>query len=59
MSELSVNRYPHVFPPIEHFSLRGFIDFRGNRVGDFLEEFKAVSLEGRGYTGPLVDGSRT
>lgn len=47
MSELSVNRYPHVFPPIEHFFPQGLIDFRGNRVGDFLEEFKAVSLEGR------------
>lgn len=47
MSELSVNRYPYVFPPIEQFFPQGLTDFKGDKVGDYLEEFKAVSLEGR------------
>lgn len=47
MRELSVNRYPHVFPPVERFFPQGLTDYKGNRVGDFLEEFKAVSLQGR------------
>lgn len=47
MSELSTNRYPHLFDPIEKYFPDGLLDYKGNRVGDFLEEFKAVSLEGR------------
>jgi len=47
MSELSTNRYPKLFAPIEKYFPDGLHDFRGNRVHDFLEEFKSVSLDGR------------
>ncbi len=47
MSELSTNQYPHIFAPIEKYFPEGLLNYRGERVGDFLEEFKAVSLEGR------------
>jgi len=47
MRELSTNRYPKLFAPIEKYFPDGLRDFKGNRIGDFLEEFRAVSLEGR------------
>lgn len=47
MSELSTNQYPHIFDPIEKYFPEGLLNYKGERVGDFLEEFKAVSLEGR------------
>lgn len=47
MSELSTNKYPKIFDPIEKFFPNGLKDWRGNKVGDFLDEFKARSLEGR------------
>ena len=47
MSELSTNRYPKLFDPIEKFFPDGLKDWKGENVGDFLQEFKAVSLEGR------------
>ena len=47
MSELSTNRYPHLFKPMETYFPDGLKDHKGNTVKDFLEEFKAVSLEGR------------
>jgi hypothetical protein len=47
MSELSTNKYPKIFDPIEKFFPDGLKDWKGNKVGDFLDEFKASSLEGR------------
>ncbi|SDF55980.1 hypothetical protein SAMN05660368_00918 [Marvinbryantia formatexigens] len=47
MSELSTNRYPKLFNPIEKYFPDGITNYFGEKVGDFLEEFKAVSLEGR------------
>ncbi|GAA6409711.1 hypothetical protein K040078D81_38280 [Blautia hominis] len=47
MSELSTNRYPHLFKPMETYFPDGLKDYKGNTVKDFLKEFKAVSLEGR------------
>jgi hypothetical protein len=47
MSELSTNKYPKLFDPIEKYFPDGLLDYKGNKVGDFLEGFKAVSLEGR------------
>ncbi len=47
MSELSTNTYPKLFEPIEKYFPEGLKDYKGNRVGDFLKEFKATSLEGR------------
>lgn len=47
MSELSTNQYPHIFEPIEKYFPEGLKDYKGEKVGDFLQEFKAVSLEGR------------
>jgi len=47
MSELSTNRYPGLFAPIEKYFPQGLKDYKGRPVGDFLKEFKAVSLEGR------------
>lgn len=47
MSELSTNKYPKIFDPIEKFFPNGLLDWKGNKVSDFLVEFKSVSLEGR------------
>lgn len=47
MSELSTNRYPKIFDPIEKYFPQGLINYFGEKVGDFLDEFKSVSLEGR------------
>lgn len=47
MSELSTNRYPKIFDPIEKYFPDGLTNYFGEKVGDFLEEFKATSLEGR------------
>ncbi len=47
MRELSTNAYPKIFSPIEKYFPDGLLDYKGNKVGDFLEEFKAVSLEKR------------
>jgi hypothetical protein len=47
MSELSTNRYPKIFNPIEKYFPEGLRNYKGEVVGDFLDEFKAVSLEGR------------
>ncbi len=47
MSELSTNQYPHLFEPIEKYFPDGLKDYKGRNVGDFLEEFKTRSLEGR------------
>lgn len=47
MSELSTNKYPKLFDPIEKYFPNGLLDYKGNKIGDFLQEFKAVSLEGR------------
>ena len=47
MSELSTNKYPAIFSPIEKFFPDGLLDWKGEKVGDFLEEFKSTSLEGR------------
>lgn len=47
MSELSTNKYPHIFDPIEKYFPDGLLNYKGEKVNDFLQEFKAVSLEGR------------
>ncbi len=47
MSELSTNRYPKLFNPIESYFPDGLLDYKGRKVGDFLQEFKSISLEGR------------
>ncbi|WP_010263636.1 hypothetical protein [Treponema primitia] len=47
MSELSTNKYPKLFDPIEKFFPNGLLDWQGKKVGDFLQEFKSTSLEGR------------
>ena len=47
MSELSTNRYPKLFAPIEKYFPDGLKNGLGETVGDYLEEFKGVSLEGR------------
>ena len=47
MSELSTNKYPKLFDPIEKYFPNGLYNYFGEKVGDFLQEFKAVSLEGR------------
>jgi hypothetical protein len=47
MSELSTNKYPKLFAPMEKYFPEGLKDYKGRKVGDFLTEFKAVSLEGR------------
>jgi hypothetical protein len=47
MSELSTNRYPKLFAPIEKYFPQGLENYKGEKVGDFLGEFKAVTLEGR------------
>lgn len=47
MSELSQNKYPKLFDPIEKYFPDGLYNHFGEKVGDFLEEFKATSLEGR------------
>ena len=47
MSELSTNKYPKIFSPIEKYFPDGLTNYFGEKVGDFLEEFKATSLEGR------------
>lgn len=47
MSELSTNKYPHLFDPIEKYFPDGLKDYKGRKVDDFLKEFKTVSLEGR------------
>ncbi len=47
MSELSTNKYPKIFDPIEKYFPNGLLDYKGRKVGDFLKEFKSVSLEGR------------
>ena len=47
MSELSMNKYPHIFDPIEKYFPDGLLNYKGEKVSDFLQEFKAVSLEGR------------
>ena len=47
MSELSTNQYPALFSPMEKFFPDGLRDWKGEKVGDFLKEFRAVSLEGR------------
>ena len=47
MSELSTNRYPKLFAPIEKYFPDGLKNGLGETVGDYLAEFKGVSLEGR------------
>ena len=47
MSELSTNKYPKIFDPIEKYFPDGITNYLGEKVGDFLQEFKSVSLEGR------------
>lgn len=47
MSELSTNKYPKLFNPIEKYFPDGITNYFGEKVGDFLEEFKSISLEGR------------
>ncbi len=47
MSELSTNKYPKIFDPIEKYFPDGLMDYKGERVADFLLEFKSTSLEGR------------
>lgn len=47
MRELSMDQYPRCFPSMKQFFPDGLMDYLGRRVGDFLEEFRAVSLEGR------------
>lgn len=47
MSELSQNKYPKLFDPIEKYFPNGLYNYFGEKVGDFLEEFKSTSLEGR------------
>ena len=47
MSELSTNRYPKVFKPMETYFPDGLTNCFGEKAVDFLEEFKSVSLEGR------------
>lgn len=47
MSELSTNQYPKLFNPMEKYFPGGLLDYKGNKVINFLNEFKAISLEGR------------
>lgn len=46
MSELSTNRYPKLFDPIETFFPQGIVNSDGEKVGDYLEEFAAKTLTG-------------
>jgi hypothetical protein len=46
MSELSTNRYPALFDPIEKFFPDGIINSNGEKIKDFLEEFAARTLDG-------------
>lgn len=47
MSELSTNKYPKLFDPIEKYFPNGLYNYFGEKVGDFLQEFKSSSLEDR------------
>jgi hypothetical protein len=47
MSELSTDQYPKLFNPIKKYFPNGLLDYKGRKVVNFLDEFKAVSLEGR------------
>lgn len=47
MRELSTDQYPHIFESMKKYFPDGLKDYQGNNVDDFLDEFKAVSLEGR------------
>lgn len=46
MSELSTDRYPHIFDPISKYFPDGLTDSDGNVVKDFLEAFRVVTLDG-------------
>lgn len=46
MSELSQNRYPKLFDPIEKFFPKGILNSDGEKVTDYLEEFSAKTLDG-------------
>ena len=46
MSELSTDRYPKIFKSIKEFFPNGLKDSDGKNVTDFLEEFKAQTLDG-------------
>ena len=47
MRELSKDCYSHIFASINKFFPDGLYNFKGEKVTDFLEEFHAVSLEGK------------
>ncbi|AEF83183.1 putative lipoprotein [Leadbettera azotonutricia ZAS-9] len=47
MSELSTNRYPKLFDPIEKFFPDGITNSNGEKVKDFLEEFSARTLDNK------------
>ena len=47
MSELSRDRYPKLFAPMEKYFPDGVKNCFGEKAADYLEEFKGVSLEGR------------
>ena len=47
MRELSQNRYPKLFAPMEKYFPDGVRNCFGEKATDFLEEFRGVSLEGR------------
>ena len=46
MRELSTDRYPKIFPSIKEYFPEGILDSDGHLVEDFLEEFRAVTLDG-------------
>ncbi|MFZ4395452.1 MAG: hypothetical protein ACOYOU_07480, partial [Kiritimatiellia bacterium] len=47
MRELSTDRYPKIFPSIKNYFPNGIKDSDGNLVKDFLEEFRATTLDGQ------------
>ena len=47
MRELSTDRYPKIFPSIKKYFPNGIKDSDGKPVTDFLEEFRATTLDGK------------
>ena len=45
MKELSTNRYPKLFDPIEKYFPEGLYDSDGNKIEDFLEGFRVRTLD--------------
>lgn len=46
MRELSTNQCPGLFRPMDDFFPEGIFNSEGERIGDFLEEFRVKALDG-------------